>query len=71
MVSGDSSQTPFLTIAEVALRWKCSEKKIRRLIQRGALAAYRFDGQWRLRDVDLVAYERLCRLEARVVPDVR
>ncbi len=66
-----TTESPFFTVAQVAKRWQCSEKKVRRLIRRGVLAAYRFDGQWRIRDVDLMAYERLCRFEARVVPGVQ
>ena len=39
-----------------------SEKTVRRLIERGELAAYRFGHSLRIRDSDLLIYEKLSRL---------
>ncbi len=70
MAEESENSTIFFTVASIAQRWQCSSKKVRRMIERRELAAYRFGGQWRIRDVDLMTYERLCRVDPRSVPDV-
>lgn len=63
----------FFTLKQVADRQKRSKKTILREIDRGALAAYKFGGTWRISAEDLSAYEALRRLPAKrrsSVPDV-
>lgn len=52
---------PFHTVAQVAERWQCSAKTVRRLIERGDLVAHRFGSQIRVSAADLTAYERVNR----------
>lgn len=52
---------PFYTVRQVAQRWLCSEKTVRRLIERGKLIAHRFGNQVRISEADLTAYERINR----------
>ncbi len=51
----------FYTVAQIAERWLCSERTIRREIKRGRLVAHRIGVQLRISHADLIAYERLCR----------
>ncbi len=53
--------SPYWTVAQIAKRWQCSEKKPRRLIKKRELIAHRFDGQLRIAEADLRGYERLRR----------
>lgn len=47
-----------LTPAQVAERWQCSERKVRYMIERGALPAFNLDGKLlRLRLEDVEAFE--------------
>ena len=62
MPANDNTPAPFLTIAQVAQRWRVHAKTVRRLIARGDLAVHRIGGQIRIALADLVAYERLTRL---------
>ncbi len=59
--SGKTQNRPFHTVAQVAERWQCSEKTVRRLIERGELVAHRLSSQIRISDTDLSAYERVNR----------
>lgn len=52
---------PYWTVAQIAERWQCSEKKLRRLLKKGELIAHRFGGQLRIAEADLRSYERLHR----------
>ncbi len=54
-------ERPFFTVAQIAERWLCSERTIRREIKRGRLVAHRIGVQLRISHADLIAYERLCR----------
>ena len=56
-----SKQLPYYTVRQVATRWQCSEKKVRRLIARGELIAHRFGSQLRVSEADLKIFERLHR----------
>ena len=55
-------EKPFFTVKEVADRWRCSEKKVRRVIAKGELIVHRFGGQVRVSTADLLTYERLHRM---------
>jgi len=52
----------FFQVGQVAERWQCSEKKVRRLIENGELVAHRFGRLVRISLADLVAYERQKRI---------
>lgn len=52
---------PFYTIKQIAKRWQCSEKTVRRMIERGDLVAHRLGSQLRISADDLVACERINR----------
>lgn len=52
---------PFYTVKQIAERWQCSEKTVRRLIERGELIAHRLGGRHRISEADLTAYERVNR----------
>ena len=56
-----------LTVPEVADTMKVSEKTVRRLIQRGDLAAYKLGerGQIRVKEQDLELYVEAQRVEVR------
>ena len=58
---GKTQTRPFHTVAQVAERWQCSEKTVRRLVERGELIAHRFGSQIRISEADLTAYERVNR----------
>lgn len=49
---------PFWTVAQIAGRWQCSEKKVRRLIKKAELIAHRFGDHLRIAEADLRGYER-------------
>jgi excisionase family DNA binding protein len=57
-----SNAPAFLTIAQVAERWCCSERKVRRLVAIGELVAHRFGALLRVSTRDLSAYERMNRM---------
>ncbi len=57
-----ADQQAFFTIAEIANRWRCSEKKIRRLVAKGDLVAHRFGALLRVSALDLRTYERVNRI---------
>ncbi len=48
----------FLTKADLSRRWKCSQKKIGRLIEAKKLVAHKFESQVRISLADALAYER-------------
>lgn len=50
----------FLTVAQVCEQLQLSERKVRELIARGDLAAYKFDGAIRIKESDLKAYTDTC-----------
>lgn len=66
----DHSLQAFFTIAQIAERWQCSDKKVRRMIDRGDLPAHKFGGLWRISAADLSDYERRNRVDQRAVPAV-
>lgn len=51
----------FYTVGQIAERWQCSPKTVRRLIARGALMAHRIGSGIRISDNDLKTYERMHR----------
>jgi excisionase family DNA binding protein len=51
----------FYTVKQIAERWQCSEKTVRRLIDRGDLIAHRLGGRHRISEADLIAHERVNR----------
>jgi hypothetical protein len=51
----------FLTKADLSRRWKCSQKKIGRLIEAKKLVAHKFESQVRISLADALAYERVNR----------
>ena len=51
----------FYTVKQIAERWQCSEKTVRRLIDRGELVAHRLGARHRISEADLTAYERVNR----------
>jgi len=55
----------FFTIADIANRWRCSEKKVRRLVASGDLVAHRFGALLRVSAHDLHTYERVNRMPDR------
>ena len=55
---GTTRERPFFTVAQIALRWQCSERTVRREIARKALIAHRIRGQLRVSLADLQTYER-------------
>ena len=57
-----TGEQAFFTVAEIANRWRCSEKKIRRLIVNGDLIAHRFGALLRISTRDLLTYERVNRI---------
>jgi excisionase family DNA binding protein len=58
--SGPSA--PFLTIRELASRWRCSTETIKRRRRSGHIATYKLGGIVRFRLSDVVAYESMARL---------
>jgi excisionase family DNA binding protein len=56
-----SPEDSFLTKADLAQRWKCSQKKIGRLIEAKQLVAYKFGSQVRISLADALVYERVNR----------
>jgi excisionase family DNA binding protein len=50
----------FLTVKQVCENLQLSERKVRELIARGDLAAYKFDGALRVKEKDLEAYVEDC-----------
>ncbi len=59
--SKSKSSRSFWTVSQIAQRHQSSEKKVRREIERGHLAAHCFGRQIRVSSKDLLAYERLRR----------
>lgn len=56
----------WLRVSTVARRFKCSTKKVRRLIKRGELEGVRFGGEWRVDHDSLDDYVRKDSLEAGI-----
>ncbi len=52
----------FFTVRQIADRWDCSEKKVRRVIGSGELVVHRFGDLIRVSHQDLMTYERIKRL---------
>ena len=69
-MAADLLHQAFFTIAQIAERWQCSDKTIRRMIDRGALPAHKFGALWRISMADLSDYERRNRIDQRAVPVV-
>ena len=59
--SNKPEQIPFHTVGQLAKRWNCSEKKVRREIKNGKLIAHTFGSQIRISDADRTTYERINR----------
>lgn len=61
--SHESADTPqeFFSVSQVAARWGCSAKHVRRLIDRGDLIANKFGGLLRISRAEIERYERLTR----------
>jgi excisionase family DNA binding protein len=57
-----ADEQTFFTIAEIANRWRCSEKKVRRLVAKRDLVAHRFGALVRVSAQDLRTYERVNRM---------
>ena len=55
------NEQAFFTIAEIAQRWRCSEKKVRRSISAGELVTHKFGALLRVSAKDLLTYERFRR----------
>lgn len=53
----DARVPAFLTVAEVAERWRLSERHVRDEIGRKRLRALKFGKEWRIKPADLDAYE--------------
>ena len=51
----------FFTISEIAKRWQCSEKKVRRMVAKRELVAHRFGALLRVSAGDLLTFERVNR----------
>ena len=49
---------PFHTVEQVANRWQCHVKTVRRRIGSGALVAHRMGGRILISNADLIAHER-------------
>jgi excisionase family DNA binding protein len=56
-----ATEVAFLTKADLARRWKCSEKKVGRLIEAKKLVAHKFGSQVRISLIDALTYERVNR----------
>jgi excisionase family DNA binding protein len=56
-----ADEQAFFTITEIAKRWRCSEKKVRRLVAKHDLIAHRFGALLRVSTRDLLTYERVNR----------
>jgi hypothetical protein len=56
--SGKTKPRLFHTVRQIAERWQCSEKTVRRTIARGDLVAHNLSGLQRVSDADLTACER-------------
>jgi len=48
----------YFTVTEIAERWQCSERTLRRLIANGTLPVHRFGNLVRVSEADLTLYER-------------
>jgi hypothetical protein len=53
----------FHTVAHIAERWDCSQKHVRRMIEKGDLVAHRFSNLLRVGDDDLLRCERMNRMD--------
>lgn len=62
----DIRSQAFFTIKELAERWRCSQKTIRRRIHDGDLAAHFLNGMWLMSAADVAAAEALARRPARL-----
>lgn len=58
----DNGETaPFYKVREVSKRWGCTDKHVRREIERGKLIAHKFGGLVRISHADCETYERINR----------
>ncbi|MFQ5757478.1 MAG: helix-turn-helix domain-containing protein [Acidiferrobacterales bacterium] len=53
----------YLTVPEIADRWQCSKRHVRRVIASSRLTAHRFGRLVRVTEADLEAYERINRAD--------
>lgn len=60
-----ADEQAFFTIADIAKRWRCSEKKVRRSVTNGDLVVHRFGALLRISSHDLRTYERVNRIPER------
>ena len=56
-------QKVYFTIRQIAQRWDCSEKHVRRTIERGDLAVHKFGNLIRVSLDDLTRFERMNRMD--------
>jgi hypothetical protein len=57
------SEPPCLRVRDVALRWDCSEGKVRSLIKSGALPCLWLGGMVRIPIANLIAFEAACQVQ--------
>ena len=51
----------FYTISEIAERWNCSTRHVRRVIEKRKLPVHRIRNLVRVSDTDLRIHEKICR----------
>ncbi len=59
----EPSSSQYRTVPEIADRWQCSERHVRRVIASGQLTAHRFGRLVRVSEADLRVYERMNRAD--------
>jgi len=60
---GERGNHGYWTVAEIADRWQCSERHVRRVIASGQLTVHKFGHLVRVSDADLRTYERINRAD--------
>lgn len=61
MPTTDHDDQAFSTIADLAVRWRCDPKTIRRRITASQLAAHFMNGRWLISNADRNAFEAIHR----------
>jgi excisionase family DNA binding protein len=56
-----SNSKSFLTLQDLAARWRISVRSVRRIVARGELKVHRIGNQIRVSPDDVAAYEKLHR----------
>lgn len=57
-MTATTSDQVFLTVAEIAARWRLKERSVREEIGRNRLRATKIGGQWLVRPADLESFEQ-------------